>query len=162
MPVSIVMLVKGVVPIDVSSLVNCDSYSCKSNLRLSCISVESSCHGGSIKGVRCNGFGHHFLQCDTVSMMCLSLICGVQYYQLKVSNVFPFVKGEVFISVIGDKNVDQHLVLYLVNAINYVNIGVSSLGCAVIHDKMCCMCGDEWSTDLNRYYTIVSRWYLKG
>ena len=46
MPVSIVMLVKGVVPI-VSSLANCDLYSCNSNLRLSCIGAESSCHGGS-------------------------------------------------------------------------------------------------------------------
>ena len=44
---SIVMLVKGVVPIDVSSLVNCDSCSSNSNLRLSCIGAESLCHGGS-------------------------------------------------------------------------------------------------------------------
>ena len=71
-------------------------------------------------------------------------------------------KGAVFISVIGDKNVDQCPVLDLVNAINYVNVGVSTLGCAVISDKMCCMCGDEWSADLNWYYTIVSSWYLKG
>ena len=49
---SVVMLVKGVVPIDVSSLVNCDSYSCNSNLRLSCIGAESSCHGRSkVSGV---------------------------------------------------------------------------------------------------------------
>ena len=41
-------------------------------------------------------------------------------------------------------------------------LGSLSLGCAVIHGKMCCMCGDEWSTDLNRYYTIVSRWDLKS
>ena len=31
--------------------------------------------------------------------MGLSLICGIQYYQFKVSNVFPFMEGEVFISV---------------------------------------------------------------
>ena len=47
MPVSIVMLVKGVVPIDVSSLANCDACVSNSNLRLSCIGAESSCHGGS-------------------------------------------------------------------------------------------------------------------
>ena len=46
MPVSIVMLVKGVVPIVVSSLGNCDSYSCNNNLKLSCTAAESSCHGG--------------------------------------------------------------------------------------------------------------------
>ena len=51
-------------------------------------------------------------------------------------------KGEVFISVIGDENVDRCPVLDLVNAINYVNVGVSTLGCAVIHDKVCCMFGD--------------------
>ena len=68
-------------------------------------------------------------------MMCLSLICGVQYYQFKVSNVFPFMKSEVFISVIGDEYVDRCPVLDLVNAINYANVGVSSLGCAVICDK---------------------------
>ena len=95
-------------------------------------------------------------------MMCLSLICGVQYYQFKVSNVFPFMKGEVFISVIGDENIDQCPVLDPVNAINYVNVGISTLGCAVISDKMCCMCGEEQSTDLNGHYTIVSGWYLKG
>ena len=115
-----------------------------------------------IKDVRYNGFGHYFLQCNTVSMMCLSLICGVQYYRFKVSNVFPFMESEMFISVIGDEYVDQCPVLDLVNATNYVNVRVSSLGCAVICDRMCCMCGDEWSTDLNWYYTIVSRWYLKG
>ena len=115
-----------------------------------------------IKGVRCNSFRQHFLQCDTVSLMCISLICGVQYYRFKVSNVFPFLKGEVFISIIRDENVEQCPVLYLVNAINDVNAGISTLGCAVISDKMCCMCGNEWSTDLNQYYTIVSRCYLKG
>ena len=44
-PVSIVMLVKGVVPIEVSSLANCDSYSCNNISRLFCTSVESSCCG---------------------------------------------------------------------------------------------------------------------
>ena len=45
MPVSIVMLVKGVVPIEVSFLANCDSYSCSSNSRSFCTTVESSWHG---------------------------------------------------------------------------------------------------------------------
>ena len=81
-----------------------------------------------IKGVRCSGFRHYFLQCDTVSVMCFSLICGVQYYRFKVSKVFTFMKGEVLISIIGDKNVDRCLVLGLVNAINHVNVGVSTLG----------------------------------
>ena len=74
--------------------------------------------------------------------MCLSLICGVQYYQFKVCNVFPFMEGEVFIGVIWDENVDHCPVLDLVNTINYVNVGVSTFGCSVIHDKVCCMCGD--------------------
>ena len=37
-------------------------------------------------------------------------------------------KSELFINVIGDEYVDQCPVLDLVNAINYVNVGVSSLG----------------------------------
>ena len=52
MPVSIVMLVKGVVPIVVSSSVNCYSYSCSKSLRLSCTAAESSCCGGlKVSGV---------------------------------------------------------------------------------------------------------------
>ena len=39
-------------PVVVSSLANCDSYSRNSNLRLSCIGAESLCHGGSkVSGV---------------------------------------------------------------------------------------------------------------
>ena len=51
-PVSIVMLIKGVMPIVVLSLANCDSYSCNNNVRSSCIVAESSCHGGlKVSGV---------------------------------------------------------------------------------------------------------------
>ena len=59
-----------------------------------------------IKGVRCNGFRHHFLQCDTVGLMSIPFICRIQDCWLQVSNVFSFVKGEVFIGVIRDKNGD--------------------------------------------------------
>ena len=38
--------------------------------------------------------------------MGLSLICGMQYYQLKVSNVFSFMESEVFIGIVGDEDVD--------------------------------------------------------
>ena len=74
--------------------------------------------------------------------MGLSQICGIQYYRLKVSNVFSFMESEVFIGIIGDENVDCWSVFDLMNAINYVDVGVSSLGCAVIRDKMCCVCCD--------------------
>ena len=51
-PASIVMLVKGVVPIEVSSFVNCDSYSCNNSARSFCTAVESSCYGGlKVSGV---------------------------------------------------------------------------------------------------------------
>ena len=62
-----------------------------------------------------------------------------------MSNVFSFVKGEVFIGVIRDKNVDQCPILDLVNAINDFNVGIFSFGSAVISKEVCCMCGDEWS-----------------
>ena len=45
-PVSIDMLVSVVVPIDVSSCVNCESYSSNKDVRLFCIGVEISWHGG--------------------------------------------------------------------------------------------------------------------
>ena len=41
------MLVNGVVPIDVSSWANWDSYSSNSDLRLFCTGVEISWRGGS-------------------------------------------------------------------------------------------------------------------
>ena len=43
---SIHMLVNGVMPIDVSSWVNCDSYSSNSTLRLFCTGVGISWWGG--------------------------------------------------------------------------------------------------------------------
>ena len=41
-PVSMDMLVNGVMPIDISSWVNCKSYSSNNNLRLFCTGVETS------------------------------------------------------------------------------------------------------------------------
>ena len=75
-PVSIVMLVKGVVPIVVSSLVNCDSYSCNNNLRLSCIVAESSCHGGlKLSGVMVSDI--IFFSLTLFAMMYVPLICRI-------------------------------------------------------------------------------------
>ena len=54
------------------------------------------------------------------------------------------------------------LIRDVVNAINDVNVGISSFGSAVISNEVCCMCGDEWSTDLDWNYTIVSGWYLES
>ena len=45
MPVSIVMLVKGVVPIEISSFVNWDSYSHNTKSWSFCTAVDSSWHG---------------------------------------------------------------------------------------------------------------------
>ena len=68
----------------------------------------------------------------------------------------PLVKGEVFIGVIRGKNVDRCPVLDLVNAINDVDVGISSFGSAVNGNKVCCLCSDELSTNLDWNYTIVS------
>ena len=75
-----------------------------------------------IKGVRCNSFGHHFLQCDTVGMMYIPLISRIWDCWFKVSNVFSFVKCKVFIGVIRNKDVNRCPVLDLVNATNDVNV----------------------------------------
>ena len=142
-PVSIVMLFKGVVPIVVSSLANCDSYSCSNNLWLSCTAAESSCCGG-FKGVGCNSFRHHFLQCHTVCVMYILLICRIQDCWFTVSNIFSSVKCE---------NVNRCPALDLVNAINYVNVWVSSFGSTVICKEVCHMYCDKWSIDLDWNHT---------
>ena len=57
--ISIVMLVKGVVPIEVSSLANCNSYSCNNSFKV----ILYSCREFMVcwvKRVRCNSFRHHF------------------------------------------------------------------------------------------------------
>ena len=156
-PVSIVMLVKGVVPIVVSSLANSDSYSCSNSLRLSCTAAESSCHGGlKVLGVTVSDI------IFTVCVMYILLICRIQDCWFEVSNIFSFVKCEVFICVIRDKNVNRCPVIDLVNAINYVNVWVSSFGSTVICKEVCLMCGDKWSTDLDWNHTIVSGWHLES
>ena len=115
-----------------------------------------------IEGVRCNGFRHHFLQCDTVCLMYILLICRIQDCWFKVSNVFSFVKCKVFICIIRDKNVYRCPVLDLVNAINYVNVWISSFWSAVICKEVGHLSGDKWSTDLNWNHTIVSGWHLES
>ena len=52
-------------------------------------------------------------------------------------------EGQVFISVIGDKNVDHCPVFDLVNAINYVNVGALPLGVlsSVIKCAVCVVMG---------------------
>ena len=95
-------------------------------------------------------------------MMYILLICRVQDCWFKASNVFSFVKCKVFIGVITDKNVNRCPVLNLVNAINDVNVCISSFGSAVICKEVCHLCGDEWSTDLDWNHTIVSGWYLES
>ena len=115
-----------------------------------------------IKGVRCNSFRHHFLQCHTVCMMYILLVCRIQDCWFEVSNIFSFVKCKVFICVIRDKNVNRCPVLDLVNAINYVYVWVSSFGSTVICKEVCHLCGDKWSTEFDGNHTIVSGWYLES
>ena len=45
-PVSMDMLVSVVIPIDVSSFANCESYSSNNDVRLFCTDIEISWHGG--------------------------------------------------------------------------------------------------------------------
>ena len=59
-PVSMDMLVSIVIPIDVSSCANCESYSSNNDVRLFCTDVEISWHGG-LKVLDVTVFGHHLL-----------------------------------------------------------------------------------------------------
>ena len=90
-----------------------------------------------IKGVGCNSFSHRFLQCHTICVMYILLICRIQDCWFKVSNIFSFVKCEVFICVIRDKYVDRCPAFTLVNAINDVNVWVLSFGSTVICQEVC-------------------------
>ena len=79
-----------------------------------------------------------------------------------MSNIFSFVKYEVFICVIRDKYVNRCPAFGLVNAINYVDVWVLSFGSTVICKEVCHMCCDKWSTDLDWDHTIGSGWYLES
>ena len=69
------MLVKGVVPIVVSSLANCDSYSCSNSLRLSCTAAESSCHGGlKVSGVMVS---------DIIFFSVMLFVCCVSFQSIE-------------------------------------------------------------------------------
>ena len=115
-----------------------------------------------IKGVRCNSFRHHFLQCHAICLVSTLLVCWIQDHWSEVSNVFSFVKCEVFICVIRDKYVNKCLAFDLVNAMNYVNVWVLSFGSTVICKEVCHMCCNNRSTDLDWDHTIVSEWYLES
>ena len=155
LPVSIVMLVKGVVPIEVSSLVDCDSYSCNNSSRSSCTAAESSWHGGlKVSGVT---FSDIIFFSVTLFVWCVSCwSVESKTAGLWWSNVFSFVKCEVFIGVIRDKYVNRCLTFDLVNAINYVNVWILSFGSTVICKEVCHMCFDNGSTYLDWNHTIVS------
>ena len=81
-----------------------------------------------IKGVRCNSFRHYFLQCYAICLMCFWLIYWVHDSWFKVSNIFSFVKCEVFIGIIRDKYVDRCLALDFMNAPIMLMFGSLPLG----------------------------------
>ena len=80
-----------------------------------------------VKGVRCNSFRQHVLQCYTIGLMCFWLVYCTHDSFFKVSNIFSFVECEVFISIIRDKYIDRCLALDLMNATNYVDVWIPFL-----------------------------------
>ena len=64
-PVSIIMLVRGVVPIEVSSFANCDSYSCSNNSSSFQTAVDNSwCGGSKVSGVTVSTIIFLMLHCQ--------------------------------------------------------------------------------------------------
>ena len=157
-PVSMVISVKGVVLMNVSSLANCVSYSLRSTSNFDWMPGFNLGWGGS-KYL----FSHHLLKSDTISWVNFWLIyCYVIHYgRLKVSYVLSFVKGNVFVGIIRYQYVDRCLPFNLVNTVNDVGVGVSSLSWIVISDKISHMFLNYPSCDLDWYNTLVSWWDFK-
>ena len=116
-----------------------------------------------VKGVRGNGFRHHFVQYHTIRLMCFLLgLLNLRQLVRGVQCMSPFVKCEVFIGVIRDKYVNWWLAFDLVNAINYVNVWILSFGSSVVCKEVCHMGFDNGCTYLDWYDTIVSGWYFES
>ena len=78
-----------------------------------------------------------------------------------MSNILPCVKSYMFVGIIRNKYVDRCFSLDLVNAINDVDVWVSSLCSVVICDEICHLFFNNWSTNSNWYNTIVSWQYIE-
>ena len=48
------------------------------------------------------------------------------------------------------------------DTINYIYVGVLPFMCAVIRYKVSCVCCELSSADLDRYHSIVPRWYFES
>ena len=108
---SIVMLVRGVVPSEVSSFANWDSYSFSRALSSCWILADNLWHGG-LKISHC----FPLIYCSIINDS-----------WFKMSDIFSLMQGEVFVSVIGKKYVDRCSALNLMDTANYVYVWISSL-----------------------------------
>ena len=97
-------------------------------------------------------FSHHLLEGNAVSWVGFWIIycCVICYGGLKVSYVFSFVK-----------NIDRFSSSDLVNAIDNVDVGISTLCWIVTCEEICHMFFNDWSCYFNWYNTIVLQRYLK-
>ena len=118
---------------------------------------------GWVKNIWLYLFCHHLLKSDTISWVSFWLIncCVICYGGFKASYVLSFVKGDMFIGIIRYQCVNRCFPFNLVNTVNDVYVGVSSLCWIVISDEISYMFLNYWSCDLNWYITIVSWWYFK-
>ena len=160
-PVSMVITVRGVVPMDVSSLANCEAY---------CASSWDSMFGFSLWW---GGWKVSSCICSAIIFWRVTLFVRVSiwwtlgmciishaifYGRFEASYVFSFVKFIVFVCVIRHQNVDRCLPFYAMDAIDYVYIWVSSFCAVLIREKVSHMFLNCLTYDLNWCNTIVSRW----
>ena len=61
--------------------------------------------------------------------------CVICYGRLKAPYVFSFVKGDVFICLIWNQDVDRCFPFDLVNSVNDIDVGVPTLYWIVICDE---------------------------
>ena len=131
-PMSVVISVRGVVPMDVSSLANWEAYCFKRASSLG-FNVWLQFVVRWMEGVWLYLFCHHILKSDPICWVCIWLTLGmysishtILYGRFKASCVFTFVEFNVFVCVIRHQNVDRCFPFYVMDAVDDVYIWVPS------------------------------------
>ena len=165
-PMSVVISVRGVVPMDVSSLANWEAYCFRSASTLDSVFGLSLWWGGwKVSSCTCSAI---IFWSDTICWVSIWLTLGmciichtIFYGGFEASCVFSFVKFNVFVCVIRHQNIDRCFPFYVLDAIDYVCIWVSSFCGVLISEKVSQMFLNCLTCDLNWCNTIVSRWYFE-
>ena len=129
--VSICIFVRFVMPMLIlpfTKWVFKESSICPGNIVLS---KGDNAKGG--EGVWLNFIIHHFL-CGNTIYRCLRHLVN---YGLHMSNALSFIKGDMFIGIISYHCIQSWLSFDIVNAVQYMDAGFSSLLGMLMTNKIC-------------------------